>query len=130
MRTNQRWTPEEWERTSGLLALHNRTAVARMIGRSRGCLVEKIRWEGMTEEQRQRRRDAVRRRRAAVKSGAVKVRTRKPRRPNTVPQAGQIKVCSDVLEERNARALLEPRDLTAAFFGDPLPGYSALERRA
>jgi len=36
----------------------------------------------------------------------------------------------DVLIERNKRLALSPRDLTAAMFGDPLPGYSALERRA
>lgn len=34
-----------------------------------------------------------------------------------------------ILEERNTRLALAPRDLTAAFFGDPLPGYSALEKR-
>jgi len=33
-----------------------------------------------------------------------------------------------VLAERDARLALDPRDLTAAFCGDPLPGYSALER--
>jgi hypothetical protein len=32
--------------------------------------------------------------------------------------------------ERRFRQSLSPRDLTAATFGDPLPGYSALERRA
>lgn len=31
--------------------------------------------------------------------------------------------------DRRYRQSLEPRDLTAGFFGDPLPGYSALERR-
>lgn len=35
----------------------------------------------------------------------------------------------EVLAERDRRRELVPRDLTAAFFGDPLPGYSALERR-
>jgi hypothetical protein len=32
--------------------------------------------------------------------------------------------------DRRHRQTLEPRDLTAAFMGDPLPGYSALERQA
>jgi len=36
----------------------------------------------------------------------------------------------DVLAERNYRLGLIPRDLTAAMFGDPPPGYSALDRRA
>ena len=33
------------------------------------------------------------------------------------------------LADRDRRANLEPRDLTAWFFGDPLPGMSALDRR-
>jgi hypothetical protein len=32
------------------------------------------------------------------------------------------------LADRDRRANLEPRDLTAWFFGDPLPGMSALDR--
>lgn len=36
---------------------------------------------------------------------------------------------ADLLRARDERLALSPRDLTAAFFGDPLPGYSALERR-
>lgn len=31
--------------------------------------------------------------------------------------------------DRDRRAALPPRSLTAAIFGDPLPGYSALELR-
>ncbi len=34
-----------------------------------------------------------------------------------------------VQEERERRARLEPRDNTAAMLGDPLPGYSELDRR-
>ena len=33
------------------------------------------------------------------------------------------------LADRDRRANLEPRDLTAWFFGDPLPGMSAFDRR-
>ena len=36
---------------------------------------------------------------------------------------------AQVLAEREHRLALAPRDITAALFGDPLPGYSALERR-
>ncbi len=32
------------------------------------------------------------------------------------------------LAEREQRLALAPRDLTAEIFGDPLPGYSALEK--
>lgn len=31
------------------------------------------------------------------------------------------------IAERDCRSNLQPRDLTAALMGDPLPGYSALE---
>jgi len=34
------------------------------------------------------------------------------------------------VDEWRARQTLSPRDLTSALMGDPLPGYSALERRA
>jgi transposase-like protein len=40
-----------------------------------------------------------------------------------------IHIPLDVMAERDERLAKQPRDLTAAFFGDPLPGYSALERR-
>ena len=40
-----------------------------------------------------------------------------------------VTVPQQVLEERERRYQLAPRDLTAAFFGDPLPGFSALDRR-
>jgi predicted transcriptional regulator len=38
-------------------------------------------------------------------------------------------VPADVLADRERRRNLDHRDYTSAFFGDPLPGYSALERR-
>lgn len=36
----------------------------------------------------------------------------------------------EVIAEHTRRSSLRPRDLTAFLLGDPLPGYSALERRA
>lgn len=45
----------------------------------------------------------------------------RPVSPLTIPQS--------VLDERDRRLALAPRDLTAAINGDPLPGMSALERR-
>ncbi len=38
--------------------------------------------------------------------------------------------CEMALADRAHRAALQPRSVTAALCGDPLPGYSALERRA
>jgi len=40
-----------------------------------------------------------------------------------------VRPCPLALADRDRRAELEHRDLTAAFFGDPLPGMSALDRR-
>lgn len=40
-----------------------------------------------------------------------------------------IHIPLSVLAEREHRLAVNPRDYTAAFFGDPLPGYSALDRR-
>src|SRR5262249_41339006 len=40
-----------------------------------------------------------------------------------------VRPCPLALADRDRRAQLEPRDLTAWFFGDPLPGMSALDRR-
>ena len=40
-----------------------------------------------------------------------------------------VRPCPLALADRDRRAKLEPRDLTAWFFGDPLPGMSALDRR-
>ena len=37
--------------------------------------------------------------------------------------------CPLALAERDRREALRDRNLTAAFFGDPLPGLSALDRR-
>jgi len=40
-----------------------------------------------------------------------------------------VRPCPLALADRDRRAELEPRDLTAWSFGDPLPGMSALDRR-
>ena len=40
-----------------------------------------------------------------------------------------VRPCPLALADRDRRAELEPRDLTAWFFGDPLPGMAALDRR-
>lgn len=40
-----------------------------------------------------------------------------------------MRVPAEVLADREQRATLQPASLTAAVFGDPLPGRSALDRR-
>ncbi len=41
----------------------------------------------------------------------------------------QFSVPREVLIERDYRRQLAPKSLTAAFCGDPLPGYAALDKR-
>lgn len=41
----------------------------------------------------------------------------------------KLQVDVGAVADREHRARLEPRSLTAMLLGDPLPGYSALDRR-
>lgn len=124
----ERWSKEEWERASELLKTHNRRAVAVMVNRQIGALEEKIRWEKMTEDDRQRRRDQLKARRLAAKASALPCRRKLPA-PPVVQAAPRPRVCQQALADRAIRSALPPRDITAAFFNDPLPGYSALDQR-
>lgn len=54
-----------------------------------------------------------------------------PRR-SLIPQdeiESRSTIPADVMADRERRMTLAPRSLSAAQFGDPLPGYSALDRR-
>jgi hypothetical protein len=46
-----------------------------------------------------------------------------------MPGVDGAAVSADLLRERDRRMSVQHHDLTAAFFGDPLPGQSALDRR-
>jgi|SRR5581483_8246679 len=69
------------------------------------------------------------------KRNAASLRCRKarPDRAAILDRRGEddhrICVPDDVLRERDERRAVAPRSLTAAVLGDPLPGYSALDRR-
>lgn len=124
----ERWSAEEWERACELLKTHSRRKVAVMVNRRIGALEEKIRWENMTEDDRQRRRDQLKARRRAAKADAAPRQRRKPVAP-VIQIAPRPRVCQQALADREIRINSAPRDLTAAFFNDPLPGYSALDLR-
>ncbi len=64
------------------------------------------------------------RRRAELAEG------RKAVRAAHAEQSSSGRVPAAVLADRDRRAGLSARDTTALLLGDPLPGYSALERRA
>lgn len=61
---------------------------------------------------------------------AVRKKLERGRRPPTDPPATRRpKPRRNLIDEWQRRLALRPRDLTAAICGDPLPGYSALDRR-
>jgi len=122
----RRWTDEEWQRTKALLDEGiDRHVVAHRIGRAFGCLKEKIRWEGLNSEQRASKLEGMRLKRRAVKESIYGPDA--PRAPKR--QTISAYVCERAAADRDARKIIPPRDLSAAFFGDPLPGYSALDKR-
>jgi hypothetical protein len=94
--------------------------IAEALGRTPKAVKVRICRLSMTPEERDRRNKYERDRRAqenTTKIAGIKFEAHKSRVPD------------GVLSERNARISLQHRDLTAAFFNDPLPGYSALDRR-
>jgi hypothetical protein len=118
-----RWTPDQVETALSMKADgHDVKEIAERLGRSVKAVQGKFKYIALNEGQREERRQALRRRRIA--SGIQSTRlhpngqTTKAERPS-----------DNVLSERARRSAIMPRDLTAAFFGDPLPGYSALDRR-
>lgn len=96
----RKWTREEIEKAAELYAKHrNYKRVARIMGRDDSMIRGYLKGQYVGPY-----RDFL--------------FTRDPR---DIPPS--------VIDDRDRRAQLAPRDLTAAFFGDPLPGMSALERR-
>lgn len=102
-----RWTPEEWQEAKRL----------RMLGKPYWWIAFTLKRATLTVQQKFKR-EAERLRNPKVGTAAS---VRHIKRPDFVP--------ASVLEDRDRRADLPPRDLTAAFFGDPPVGYSALDRR-
>lgn len=93
--------------------------IAETLGRTLKGVKAKINYLNLSPEMKQKRNEAERTR---LRRG---IRVRQP--DGTLPRAP---ICAVVLADRDLRCNARPRDLTAALCGDPLPGYSALERRA
>lgn len=118
----KRWTEDELVEFREMLANGvSQKDLAERFDRSVDSIKSRIAWEKITPERRLQRNEAIKCRRAKeIKSPRVVIeRVTVETRP-----------AQDVLAERDYRAGLTPRDLSAALMGDPLPGYSALERRA
>lgn len=115
-----RWTDEQL-RT--LRQLHEAGWTYKAIADELGCSVERVRgrlaWDKKTNEQLAKRREQINRRRRGEMST-----TRFHPTYDTV--AGRPKPAQ--IADRDARRAAV-RTITAEFFGDPPPGYSALDRK-
>lgn len=118
MSRGRKWTDEE---VAALLKLKTNSmplrTLALRLGRTTTSITEKLRLINMTQHDRQKRRDRInmhRYGRYAMKTHHIVAA------PRPAP---------DALAERDIRLSIAPRDLTAVLLGDPLPGYSALDRR-
>lgn len=118
-----RWTDAEIAALVALKAAGNTyDEIAHVIGRSKRSISGKLEYLNLTAHQREERRQAQRRRRIADGTQSTRLH------PNgQIVSAGRPS--SDLLHARDVRLAIPPRDLTAAFLGDPLPGFSALDRK-
>lgn len=96
--------------------------IARRLGRSRKAVNARLAWLRLPQEKKDYR---AARKRKYEKDNYVGRNAKK-----TGFFTPSARPAEDVIVERDRRLALQPRDLTALLFGDPLPGYSALERRA
>lgn len=116
------WTPEEWERAKQLMAEGaGYDKIAERLGRSRKAVKSKFQEMNRSPKQKEAKLEYQRRKRSEGKG--VGREAAGIRDQHEMP-------CAEIFIERNRRLSLAPKSLTAAFFGDPLPGYSALDRRA
>jgi hypothetical protein len=117
------WTQDEITRALKLCDL-GMTAdkIGVDLGRSTKSIKNKFHVLSMTPEQRIKRNEYEReRRRDRDKTFS--------RKAGIVFEAHKARIPDAVIAERDARYSASHRDLTAAFFGDPLPGRSALDRK-
>lgn len=121
---SERWTDAEFARALDLRSQGlTPEKIGPLLGRSTKAVKSRFRWHEMTPAEREARNEYERQRRVGQSKTLSKV-------AGVKFEAHKSQVPPDVISERNRRINLSARDLTASFFGDPLPGYSALERRA
>lgn len=95
--------------------------IADMIGTSKRTVENRLYWLRMSPERRAARRQKINEYRRSIK---------KDTRVTIEQVQVSARPTADQLRDRDIRLSLPPRDLTAAFFGDPPVGRSALETRA
>ena len=98
--------------------------------RNEGYTVEDILAELRSEVPEVTRRQVSRALRAIRNGTAPLIKVRQKGTPYVHAGGKSVEPSSGAIADRAERELLKPRDLTAAMMGDPLPGYSALDRKS
>jgi hypothetical protein len=124
-----KWEDHEWETAQRLLREgQSLQFIAATIGRPASGLKAKIRFHNMTAEERDRKN--LRTRQSREGKSDPRLRSRRSLSLRVSGAADQPKLPASAIADREARYATPPRSLTALLCGDPLPGFSALERRA
>jgi hypothetical protein len=119
------WSPEESALAVDLHAAGlSGPEIAERLGRHRGTVHAHVQ---MAIADPKKRADLLARQKAHSERGHRIQREREAKVLGRPP--GSVRVDPMLLQEREQRCALRPRDLTAALMGDPPVGYSALERR-
>jgi hypothetical protein len=121
MRAGKQWTTKELH---DLRHLHGTgmtyEALAERFGRSVSAIKAQLQHFTVGGNRLRERRARENARRRDMYGRGVKI--------NSHPHRG-VRPDLDAVEEMYKRRQLEPRSGTAAIMGDPLPGYSALDKR-
>jgi hypothetical protein len=119
-RCNPPWSPEEIETAKKMRAdKFTFLVIAERLGRTQWSVRARLDREAMTPEQLRARDRGNNARRS--------LRNRRPLDDHLHLAGPTPEMVAKLLDERDERCAVEPRDLTAILMGDPLPGYSALE---
>ncbi len=96
--------------------------IATAMGRKHNTILCRLKWDALTPEQRTERRKQKR-------EWAKKRVARLDPNDTATFEPAIGRPTPEMLRDRDVRAVLPCRDLTAAFFGDPPLGLSALDGR-
>lgn len=121
------WTQKEIKQLKKLLADGlSHAVIGERMNRTEAAVQFKLRSLSASEKQLRRWKDA-----ANAKRRLKRAQERLELNRNAVRRVednSNFQVPPAVLEDRSRRRELEHQSLTSAFFGDPLPGYSALDQ--
>lgn len=98
--------------------------IATALGRKETQVRHRLRWDAITPAEKKRRSEASRVRQRMYRAGK-QIRARQ----NVIQETEIHRPTLEMIRDRDARAMLPYRDLTAAFFNDPPLGLSALDGR-